>query len=227
MAVLVLGLPAMAVVQLPLLDGVSLEGQRIPAYASSAVAISALGLGALLLGTWRFGIDGMGLGWPGLGPTVAWTSALLAVAAALLIGSRWVARWAGLSESPILEALLPRTRREKRLFAGLSFCAGTGEELAYRAYAVSMLIALTGSPVLALLVASAPFAVVHVYQGSIGLVRTYLLGVALGVSFLASASLWPAMIAHTLIDLVGGLVIADRFFDAGRSAPTVGTGLGD
>jgi membrane protease YdiL (CAAX protease family) len=223
MTVLVLGLPVMAVAQLSLLDGAALEGQRIPAYASSAVAIAVLGLVAFLLGTWRFGIDGMGLGWPGLGPTVAWTLALLAATAVLLAGSRWVVGWTGVSESPILEALLPRTRREKTAFAALSFCAGTGEELAYRAYAISILVAWTGSPVLALLVASTPFAVVHVYQGRIGLVRTYLLGVALGVSFLASASLWPAMIAHTLIDLIGGLVIGDRFFRTDPGADRDGT----
>ena len=212
MVVLVVVLPVMAVRQLPLLRQEVVP--RVPAYMSSAVLILGLGATSLGLGLWRFGAEGMGLVWPGSLAVLRWVAILLGVAAVLLVGSQWLQGALGTTESPILRGLLPRSRREKTVFAGLSFCAGTGEELAYRAYATSLLLVLTGSPVFSVLVANEPFAVVHVYQGAVGMVRTYLLGVALGVSFIATASVWPAMVAHTLIDLIGGLVIGDRFLDA-------------
>ena len=203
----------MAVAQLPLLTDVAV--QRIPAYVGSAAATLGLGAAAVVLGASRFGPDAMGLTWPGLETVSVWTAVLLATAGLLLAGFWAAGRIWDVHESPVLRDLLPRTARERRVFAALSFCAGTGEELAYRGYAMLMIIALTGSPVVALFLANVPFALVHVYQGRVGLVRTYLLGLALGGSFLATTSLWPAMVAHTLIDLVGGLVLGDRLLGPG------------
>jgi membrane protease YdiL (CAAX protease family) len=57
---------------------------------------------------------------------------------------------------------------------------------------------------------SAVFGVLHAYQGSLGMVRTAVLGGVLAWGFLASGSLWPAIAAHAVIDVVAGTLLADR-----------------
>src|SRR5690606_3911022 len=73
--------------------------------------------------------------------------------------------------------------------------------------ALSPLVGVAGGAVLSSLV----FGVLHAYQGTIGIVRTFLMGSVLATGFVLSGSLWPAIIAHTAIDLVAGLVLADWF----------------
>lgn len=205
---LFVGLPLVSAAQLRMLDEV--VDHRSAVYLSSIASILLLGSAALVLGVPRFGAAGMGLVPPPPGRMVLAVLALLGVAAALLGLFRAIGRILSLEESPVLRRLLPVTPREKRIFVGLSFAAGTGEELAYRAYAVRALSALGLSPWVALALSCVPFALVHVYHGRIGLVRTYALGWALGASFLLTGSLWPAMIAHALVDLAGGLLLGDR-----------------
>lgn len=207
----------MAVAQLPRLEAVAVE--RIPAYLGSAVTILVLGAVALALGGWRFGLEDLGLGWPGVETIFVGTAAILLVAMILVLAFLAIGRIWGLQESSTLRDLLPRSSEERRLFALLSCCAGTGEELAYRGYGMLMVLELTGSPAAALLVANVPFALVHVYQGGVGVVRTYLLGLTFGLSFLATGNLWPAMIAHTGIDLLGGLVLGERLLGPATPSP--------
>jgi membrane protease YdiL (CAAX protease family) len=56
---------------------------------------------------------------------------------------------------------------------------------------------------------SVVFGILHGYQGLLGTVRTTLMGGTLAWGFLASGSLLPAIVAHTLIDLVAGLLLGD------------------
>jgi membrane protease YdiL (CAAX protease family) len=116
----------------------------------------------------------------------------------------------GWSESHLVRELMPVTGREKVLYAGLSICAGFGEELAYRAYAIPVVILASGSTVVALALTSAAFAVLHSYQGALGVVRTGAIGVIMGAVFLHTGSVWPPIVAHVLIDLAVGFVLADR-----------------
>ena len=50
----------------------------------------------------------------------------------------------------------------------------------------------------------------HVYQGTLGIFRTAVMGATLAGGFLLSGSLLPAIIAHTAIDLLAGILIADK-----------------
>jgi membrane protease YdiL (CAAX protease family) len=43
----------------------------------------------------------------------------------------------------------------------------------------------------------------------LGIVRTTCLGFLLAASFLLSGSLWPAVLAHTILDVLGGLVLGE------------------
>ncbi|RMH16990.1 MAG: CPBP family intramembrane metalloprotease, partial [Gemmatimonadetes bacterium] len=70
--------------------------------------------------------------------------------------------------------------------------------------------------------ASLAFGALHAYQGSVGVARTGLLGAGLAGAVVVSGSLWPAIVAHTLIDLALGLGPARRVVDAFAGAGTAG-----
>lgn len=205
---LCVALPALSIAQLPLLESAAVA--RVPAYLGSAGSILVLGAVALVLGLGTLGVQAMGLGGVAAVTVILWTPALLMVATAILFVFHWGGEALGIRESPVLRELLPQTTGERSLFLFLSLCAGVGEELAFRGYAIPMVSRLVGSDVLALALTCVPFGLVHVYQGRVGVVRSYLLGLALGASFLITGSLWPAMFAHAGIDILGGLVIGDR-----------------
>jgi membrane protease YdiL (CAAX protease family) len=109
----------------------------------------------------------------------------------------------------LLRRLLPRTREEKRVFTLLSLAAGVSEELAYRGYAIPALAPLVGMPG-AVAVTSIVFGILHGYQGLLGTLRTAVMGALLAWVFLASGSLWPAIVAHVAIDLLAGIVLGER-----------------
>ncbi len=209
-------LPALAVAQLPLVENEEVE--RIPAYLGSAAGILVLGLASAALGLRLAGPAELGLLLPPGGVLLSWSVGLSAAG----IGIMWVFHRVevsrGTAGSKILRQLMPRTGRERAAFAGLSFAAGTGEEVAYRGYVIVALVATGLSPVLAAVGSSVAFGYLHAYQGRIGVVRTGLLGFILAVSFLATGSLWPAMIAHVTIDLVGGLVLGPRWMEVGTES---------
>lgn len=207
--VLLLGiLPVLSVAQLPLVEGE--EGLPRPAvYLSSGALILILGWLALWVGGRSLGVVEMGLGPVYPGTVLGWTLGMTAVTLLLLWGFHAARRRLGLRETSVLAQLLPRTRQEKALFALLSLAAGVGEELAYRGYCIPTLAGLTGSPWGAAVLSSAAFGALHAYQGWLGIARTGLLGFLLAVSFLETGSLWPAILAHAILDLLAGLVLGE------------------
>lgn len=219
LSVLCVMLPVLAFAQMrgPLPD---LAAMRVSVYASSGISLLVLG-GMSLAGMDGAFLSASGVdddGWfvhsaEGSLGTVGWTLIILVVGlVGLWVFSR-VRRLIGVSETTLVRDILPETARERWAFAGLSFCAGFGEEAAYRGFAVPALIAVTGSPVAALLLTSGAFGALHLYQGWFGVVRTTVLGVVLGWGFLASGSLVAPILAHAGIDLVAGLVLKDRLLD--------------
>jgi membrane protease YdiL (CAAX protease family) len=210
LAALIELLPVVAVVQVDLARDLVVE--RVQAYLTSSVMILLLGASSLVLGSRLVGLEGMGLRIePGqVDMAILWGGATFALGIAILwffLILRKRCRW---SESRLVGELMPVTRREKVWYAGLSFCAGFGEELAYRAYAIPALIVAGGSASAALALTSVAFAVLHSYQGVLGVVRTGVVGVIMGMVFLHTGSVWPAIVAHVLIDLAVGFVLADR-----------------
>lgn len=98
---------------------------------------------------------------------------------------------------------LPVTTREARLFRGVAFSAGIGEEIFYRGFLLwylpqfMPLIAAVG-------VSSALFGVAHAMHGLDAAVRAALTGGLLSGLYLFSGSLLAPMILHTSIDLSSG-----------------------
>ena len=194
---------------------------RIPVYVTSGVFILVLGASSAIVGGIARGPASLGLA--PLAPLrfAAWTVALVAAVLGVMALFTRIARAAGLRDAPILARLLPATRRERAYFTGLSFVAGTGEEIAYRSYAISALGAMSVGPWTAAAVTSVAFGLLHSYQGARGLVTTGVAGFAFAGSFLLTGSIWPAMAAHVTIDLVAGLVLGKKLLihgDGGTDA---------
>jgi uncharacterized protein len=100
-------------------------------------------------------------------------------------------------------ALLPRTARERRAFAGLAVTAGVCEELLYRGFLLAVAVAVAPGlgPWRLVLVSALAFAVAHTYQGVTGMLTAGVLGGAFAVLFLGSGSLLLPVLHHALIDL--------------------------
>lgn len=203
-------LPGLALAQAAVLERLPFD--RMAAYWSSIATLWVLGATTWLVGTRGVGPEGIALRLLPLGPLLAWTVGLTVFGVAVMLLSRGVGRALGLRESPVLGKLLPRTGPEKRVFLLLSVAAGVGEEVAFRGFAIPALAVAIGLP-WSVAVTSAVFGLLHAYQGPIGIVRTALMGGALAGGMLMSGSLLPAILAHVLVDVVGGLVIADRFVE--------------
>lgn len=207
LATLLALLPGLSVAQLQLMQGVEIE--RLPAYVSSAVTLVALGAGCFVLGVRHGGPAALGLTAIPAVTLAVWALVLTLGGLALMLAFRQIAVALGLREARVLRDLLPRTPRERWAFGGLSLVAGMGEELAYRGYALTTLAGVVG-PVPAAVVTSLVFGVLHAYQGGLGMVRTATLGGILAWAFLATGSLWPLMVAHAALDVVAGIILAER-----------------
>jgi membrane protease YdiL (CAAX protease family) len=207
LAVLLVALPAFSIAQLPLMRGASVE--RLPAYWGSIATLWLLGGACWLAGVRKDGPSALGI--VGLAPVgfVLWSLGLAGGGLLIIFVFRELAVWTGMRESYTLRELLPRTRRERGVFALLAVAAGVSEELAYRGYAIPMLAPWLGVGGAAAL-SSTIFGVLHGYQGVLGTVRTTLMGGMLAWGFLTAGSLWPAIVAHTVIDLVAGIVLGER-----------------
>jgi len=207
LAFLLGALPAASLAQLRFLDGI--EIQRVPVYLTSMATLAVLGAGTWLLGVRQGGAAAVGLGPATPGTVLAWTAVLVVSGLALVVLFRQLAILLGAEEAPLLRSLMPRTAKERWLFALLSVAAGVGEETAYRGYALTTLATVTGT-VGAAVVTSVVFGVLHAYQGWLGVARTASLGGVLAWGYLGSGSLWAPMAAHVILDLVLGIALADR-----------------
>ncbi|MEX2528781.1 MAG: type II CAAX endopeptidase family protein [Gemmatimonadota bacterium] len=199
-------LPILAVAQARMMP--QGEVAPLPAYYSSLVLLAVLGTLAFIVGRGALGWSGMGL-WPlpAFGVLLAWSVGLTGVGVLILFAFRQLMRVMGIEEAPLLRQLLPRSTKEKWVFAVLSLAAGIAEEMSFRGFLIPALMGMSLGAGWALLVSSAAFGMVHAYQGWTGFFRTGILGGFLGFSLLHTGSLWPAMVAHTLIDLLAGLVL--------------------
>lgn len=207
-AFLLATLPLLSMAQLPLLHAGEVE--RLPAYAGSAAMLAFLALVGLLLGHLGPGLEALGLS--ATGDVMAWRilGGLVLAVGALGLGFHLLGEWFGLDESPVLKELIPRTPKERRLFGILSLAAGFGEEVVYRGYLLAVLAPLFSGSWTAALVSSLAFAVLHVYQGPVGMVRAGLLGFVFAAAFILGGTLWPLVVVHTGVDLVSGLWLGPR-----------------
>ena len=102
-----------------------------------------------------------------------------------------------------IDYLLPQSRTEIALFAGVSVTAGICEEVLYRGFLFAYLQASPWNldPLATILVSSAMFGIAHFGQGAKGILLTAMVGALLGIMYLLTGSLLVPIIVHILIDL--------------------------
>ena len=101
--------------------------------------------------------------------------------------------------------MLPQTPREFAVYPIAAVAGSTCEELLYRGFLVGTLTPLI-STAGAVLVSSALFGLGHAYQGWLGILRTTVIGLVLGIAFALTSSLWWLIIAHSVANLSGVLL---------------------
>ena len=201
-------LPLLSLAQLPLMKGALVR--RMEAYRGSVVMLMALTTAALILGALGPGLEAMGLA-PRFG-VQEWimTGVLTAGLAVFGAVSSAVAGWLELPETEVLRQLIPRSQTEKATFGLVSLSAGLGEEVVYRGYLIVVLGSLFSDIWWAAAVSSMAFSVLHAYQGTMGIVRSGVLGFVFSAAFITGGSIWPLVIVHTGVDLVSGLWLGPR-----------------
>jgi membrane protease YdiL (CAAX protease family) len=100
-----------------------------------------------------------------------------------------------------IRALLPRTRGELRYGAALSLNAGIFEELLFRLGLPALVFAVTGNALAAFVGATLLFGLLHLYQGTFGIVFSTVLGVVFVLLYLVTGSILVPIVLHVLIDL--------------------------
>ena len=100
-----------------------------------------------------------------------------------------------------IRALLPRNRGELPYGAVLGLTAGIVEELLFRLALPALLFGVLGSGPLAFGIAALLFGALHLYQGPLGILFAFILGLLFTLLYLVSGSIvWP-IVLHALIDL--------------------------
>jgi membrane protease YdiL (CAAX protease family) len=117
-----------------------------------------------------------------------------------------------------VEAMLPHTAHELRLFSGLSITAGVCEELLFRGFMIWYLQHWLGL-IPAAIVSSVFFGFGHLYQGLKGVLQTGLVGAFMATVYLVSGSLVLPMLIHALMDLYAGYVGYQLVGDGAESQP--------
>ena len=152
------------------------------------------------------------------GSTLAVGIALLLAGSLVLVNFRYYRR-VELSDSAARELVamtegfdmvLPHSRRELKWFYGLSVTAGITEEILYRGFLMAYLGGLLPLPAV-VVVSSLIFAIAHLYQGLAGASRTLVVGLALAITYALTGSILIAVIAHVLVDIIGGRMIFTAF----------------
>lgn len=161
---------------------------RFPSEFREAQVLLGQVTGPLPIGPLPLGYVALGIG----------AGALIGAAASRLTGRRFVLG--------TIDAVLPRARAELGWGVLLSIVAGVCEELYFR-LALPLLVALaTGSAAAGFGLSLLLFAAAHRYQGWAGVAATLAAGAVMSWAYLATQSLWTAMVLHMLVDL-NGLVL--------------------
>ncbi len=86
----------------------------------------------------------------------------------------------------------------------LAACCAVGfsEELAFRAYLIPRLEAVTGATWKAVLLSVMLFGFIHLYKGYLGVVYSVVAGLIWSVGFCLTRRIWPVAISHTIIDFI-------------------------
>jgi uncharacterized protein len=103
------------------------------------------------------------------------------------------------------ETVVPHTIGERSAFFGVSVTAGFCEELLWRGFLIAYLAQWTGWWQ-AGIVSSVLFGIGHAYQGAAGVLKATATGLVMAALYLSCGSLWPSIVLHAAIDVLGGAI---------------------
>ncbi len=125
-----------------------------------------------------------------------------------------------------IRALLPRNRGELPYGAALGVTAGVVEELLFRlalpALLFGVLQGIPGAGPLAFGIAALLFGALHLYQGPLGLLFAFVLGLLFTTLYVVTGSILAPIALHVLIDLRSLVLIPialGKAWETGAAAP--------
>jgi len=186
------------------------EGHRAGLYERTMISEWMM-LGLVLAGVWWHGsslLTVLGERWRSLGQFLRDLGiAVLFLMVTIAIGSVF---GHGRGDESATRSLLPQGRTEMWLWVALSVTAGICEEAIYRGYFQRQFIAATKNAPAGIVLSAALFGAAHLYQGVSHALQIALLGVMGGIVAYWCKSVRPGMIAHSLQDILGGVVRHQR-----------------
>ena len=112
-------------------------------------------------------------------------------------------------------SFLPEKLKELPSYILLCLCAGIFEEIIYRGFMVTYFLPLQGTvneiPWMAIIAPSILFSLAHTYQGWTAVIKIFIFSLLLGSIFIITKSIYPTMVLHFLIDLVGGIIAMKQY----------------
>lgn len=175
-----------------------------------------LGLLAMVTGL----VEGIDL-FPAQAPTLqSWSLGLVFIVVSLaLVRPYW--RRSVEEQKPTWRLFAPTNRRERRLWVVLSLSAGVGEELVWRGVLPVLLAALLGNAALGIALSITSFALAHAIQGLRSVLAIAAIAAAFHALVFVSGSLYVAMVAHFVYDVIAGFTYARFARDLGLLQKTV------
>lgn len=191
------------------------QRMKLRLYFSNGALLWILAL--LVMAVWSYtegSLVGIGLGW---GDVPYDLTAVLVLSGFLLLYLVDLFREAGDTESRSETrasfrkmGFMPATATQFLNFIFLAVAAGFCEEVIYRGFMITYLQQLLGpGPVataVALVFPAVAFGFGHFYQGGKAVLKIILMAILFGFFYLRTNTLWPLMLLHTAIDIVGGLM---------------------
>lgn len=191
------------------------EKMKISLYYGNGLLLYALAL-LVLLACWFSGrpLTQIGLGWGELPYDL---TAVLLLSGFIVVYAIDLYREAGDAESRTQTrasfrklGFLPASSRQFLHFIFLAVAAGVGEEIVYRGFMITYLSELLGTSgagvFVVLLVPAVAFGAGHLYQGWRAVGKIVLMAILFGFFYLRTNTLWPLMLVHTAIDVLGGVM---------------------
>ena len=185
---------------------------KVRLYHSNGLLLIVFAL--IVVTLWRIpgrSIAGMGFTWPEWNGMVV----LLLIGVILFYGldiffQYGLKRWRNktLSRKHGALSFIPSDNNELLHFGFLALAAGIGEEVIFRGYLIHYIVYWTGNTsvgiITACLFSSALFAFLHGYQGTVSMIKIFLLALLFSAIFVFSESLVIVIVVHALIDILSG-----------------------
>jgi membrane protease YdiL (CAAX protease family) len=174
-------------------------------FVSNAIATIALSLQVLIPLMWiasRSDITWKGMNLPRFKPMRDFALGVVLAVGALTVDWIFVAATDAKFDNIVI---MPSGAAGYALLGPMMLANSLYEEFVWRGFLLRRFSQLFGSAFTGLLVSSFLFASYHLYQGSAGFVLAAFSGLIWGAATLATRSLWPAVVAHTLFNIYATL----------------------